>query len=284
MTVAILALWAPAPAAEANRSLWWLAPFAVALGFAWSSGIVLPVGLLWLAALMAVAWAFSRDTAPRGWKIAAGVALLILGAGLLTHRLPGFNNPRVLAGVLFTPDAIPYRLHLNLDKVAFGLVFIGWCHSRATRAVEWRTLLSRAAPVAGGLIATILVTSLAFGYVRFAPKFPVEAWLWLWANLFLTCLAEEAFFRGFVQGQLQRIWQRLPRGQWLALLTAAVLFGVAHVAGGPVYVALSALAGVGYGWAYLRTGGRVEASILTHFALNTVHFFAFTYPALRTAT
>jgi hypothetical protein len=32
------------------------------------------------------------------------------------------------------------------------------------------------------------------------------------------------------------------------------------------------------GCAYLRTG-RIEASILTHFALNSAHFFGFTYPA-----
>ena len=46
-----------------------------------------------------------------------------------------------------------------------------------------------------------------------------------------------------------------------------------------MYVALAAVAGAGYGWAYLRTQ-RIEASILTHFALNAVHFFGFTYPAL----
>lgn len=47
-----------------------------------------------------------------------------------------------------------------------------------------------------------------------------------------------------------------------------------------MYVALATVAGAGYGWAYQRAGGRIEASILTHFALNAVHFFFFTYPAL----
>jgi len=39
------------------------------------------------------------------------------------------------------------------------------------------------------------------------------------------------------------------------------------------------VAGIGYGWAYRRTG-RIEASILTHFSLNSLHFLLFTYPAL----
>ena len=37
--------------------------------------------------------------------------------------------------------------------------------------------------------------------------------------------------------------------------------------------------GLGYGWVYLRTE-RIEASILTHFLLNCIHFVFFTYPAL----
>ena len=59
------------------------------------------------------------------------------------------------------------------------------------------------------------------GYVRFDPKFPKEAWLWLWVNLCFTCVAEEALFRGFIQAQLGRWWAALPRGEWLALVVAA---------------------------------------------------------------
>ena len=67
---------------------------------------------------------------------------------------------------------------------------------------------------------------------------------------------------------------------WARFLSvAAGLFGLVHAGGGPTYVVLATLAGVGYGWVFLRTG-RIEASILTHFALNAVHFLGFTYPAL----
>ena len=143
-------------------------------------------------------------------------------------------------------------------------------------------MVARAWPIAAGLIGLLLVLSFSSSYVRFAPKFPKESWLWISVNLCFTCVAEEALFRGFIQAQLQRLWQKVPRGEWLALAVAAVLFGLAHAGGGPVYVVLATVAGVGYGWAYLRTG-RIEASILTHFALNATHFFFFTYPALQRA-
>ena len=58
-----------------------------------------------------------------------------------------------------------------------------------------------------------------------------------------------------------------------------MLFGVAHLAGGAVYVALAAVAGIGYGWIYASTRS-IAAAILAHAGLNTVHFLLFSYPAL----
>ena len=179
-------------------------------------------------------------------------------------------------------DAIPFTLYLNYDKNLVGLFIIGWGHSRIARATEWRAIFATAAPQAAGVIAVILGLSVAIGYVRFEPKFPAETWLWPRVNFSFVCLAEEALFRGFIQAQLQRLWRRWSWGAWLALAVAAVLFGLAHAAGGVSYVLLATVAGLGYGWIYQRTR-RIEASILTHFVLNTVHFLAFTYPALQPA-
>jgi hypothetical protein len=60
---------------------------------------------------------------------------------------------------------------------------------------------------------------------------------------------------------------------------AALLFGLAHAAGGWRYVLLATLAGTGYGLAYRRTV-RIESAILAHFAVNVTHLLLFTYPAL----
>ena len=130
------------------------------------------------------------------------------------------------------------------------------------------------------LLALLLGLALWSGYVRWEPKLPAAGLLWAAANLLSTCTAEEVLFRGLVQSQLQQRWRAHPRGSAAALLVAAILFGLAHLGGGWHYVLLATLAGVGYGWVYQRTG-RIEASILTHFAVNAVHFFLFTYPALE---
>jgi membrane protease YdiL (CAAX protease family) len=140
-------------------------------------------------------------------------------------------------------------------------------------------LILTAAPWSLAVIAVLMVGSLGLGFVRWEPKFPPESGLWLGVNLLFTCTAEELLFRGFIQRELQSTLRRFAGGRWIALVVASILFGFAHLAGGLTYVGLATLAGVGYGFIYQRTQ-RIEASILTHFALNSVHFFAFTYPAL----
>lgn len=280
LTLAVLALWAGGGVtAHPLRRYLWLLCFGGALIAALVAGIVQPVGLVWVGGFAWAAHAFSTAPAGSRARALAGSAIIVLAAGLMTHQLPGFNNPRVIDSVRLTPDALPYRLHLNFDKTIVGLFLLGFCHARLASVAEAGRTLRLAAPVIGVLLAVLLAASLIAGYVRFDPKYPAEAPLFLWANLCLTCLAEEALFRGIVQRGLQERWASQPQGKWFALGIASLLFGVAHAAGGPVYVVLSTVAGAGYGWAYLRTG-RIEASILTHFTLNAVHFLGFTYPAL----
>lgn len=284
LTLAILGLWTGRAATSAPlRHAFWAIPFLAALGAALATGIAQPIAMVWIAAFAGAVHVFARKTLRRGPRIIAALALVALAAGLVSHQLPGFNNPRVLDGVRFTADALPFRLHLNFDKTVVGLFLLAWLHARITRAADWRAMFRATAPVAAGTIAVLMAVSLIAGYVRFAPKLPPETALFLWVNLCFTCVAEEALFRGFVQRQLAVRWSHVRHGPWLALGVAAVLFGFAHAAGGPAYVALSTLAGIGYGWAYLRSGGRIEASILTHFAVNAAHFVGFTYPALQRA-
>jgi membrane protease YdiL (CAAX protease family) len=98
-------------------------------------------------------------------------------------------------------------------------------------------------------------------------------------NLLITCVTEEAFFRGFLLAGLARGMAGRRYGVAVAVVVSTVLFGLAHAPGGPLLVVFATLAGLGYAAAYLRSG-RIEGAILTHFALNAVHFVAFTYPSL----
>jgi membrane protease YdiL (CAAX protease family) len=141
------------------------------------------------------------------------------------------------------------------------------------------------------LTAAAIALALATGYVRWDPKLPSWWPMWMWSIVFLTALPEEALFRGhaqtWIETWLRRRTASAPRladtgsaqPTLIAILVAGAVFGVAHLGGGPVYVVLATVAGVGYGWIYASTRS-IGAAIAAHAGLNTIHFLFFTYPAL----
>jgi membrane protease YdiL (CAAX protease family) len=181
---------------------------------------------------------------------------------------------------VLSPGAMPYNQYANFDKTLAGVLVlaVGWF--APLRAVaDWRAALRSAAPVAATTIAVVLAASLALGFTRFDPRWTPLFWVWAPINLVLTCVSEEAVFRGFLQREIDVALTGRPYAAWTAVAVSAVAFGVAHGAGGWRYVLLATLAGTGYALAYQRSG-RVEMAILTHFAVNATHFLLFTYPAL----
>lgn len=209
------------------------------------------------------------------------IVLTILGLG--THFMPGFHNPFVLNHVVLSPDAEPYSLALNFDKTVAGVLLLAVCYRderiQPTSRLGFGWLLTFVAMN----VVVLIAASYALGYVRFDPKWISVFWLWAAANLFSTCLSEEAFFRRFLLQEVET-WLLMrgihPRiGASVALSVSAFLFGLAHFAGGPRYVALATLAGLGYGYIYQRTR-RIEWAMCAHFAMNAVHFLLFTYPRL----
>jgi len=268
---------------DPRRSTWarygWMAPLALWLAAATSAGVLEAAGWVWILLWGLAVWGATHPSQSKAARLAATVAVVVLAGALMSHLLPGFNNVRVWSRVVLSDDGLPFTLHLNADKPLVGLFLLGWGHARLHRPADWAAMARAAAPVGVATIALLLLLSLLAGYVRPDLKLPSSTPLWLGVNLLFTCAAEEAFFRGFIQRRLVDAWRPRRGGTAAAVAVAAGLFGLAHVGGGWVYVGLAAVAGVGYGWAYERTG-RIEASILTHFALNTVHFIGFTYPAL----
>lgn len=79
----------------------------------------------------------------------------------------------------------------------------------------------------------------------------------------VTAVPEEFLFRGLIQNLLDR-WL----GSRTALAIASVIFGLSHLPD-PRYALLATLAGVAYGWVYLRTG-RITASAVTHALVDAV--------------
>lgn len=82
-----------------------------------------------------------------------------------------------------------------------------------------------------------------------------------------------------MQERLSRWLAPLQHAKLIAWLTASCLFGMAHAGGGTAWALLAGVAGLGYGWVYMRTG-RFEAAVLLHFLVNGTHFLLLTYPRL----
>ena len=177
-------------------------------------------------------------------------------AGLLAaHAMSGFQNPVVLRDVVLSSGAMPYTQYVNFDKTLAGVLVlaIGWFAPLRT-ARDWSATLRVAAPIVGATIAVVMAASLALGFVRFDPHWTPLFWVWAPINLLLTCVSEEALFRGFLQRELGVALEGRAYAAATAVAVSALAFGLAHAGGGWRYVLLATLAGTGYALAYQRTG------------------------------
>ncbi len=210
-------------------------------------------------------------------RIVSHCIFLLLAIGLFTHQLPGFNNLKVLDHVQLSANAISFSMYLNFDKPFLALLLlpiIGISISNNSRKPILKTVPIVLFP------CTFILFSTAMGlkFVQFEPKMPSFTILWLFNNLILVCIAEEALFRGHIQRHLTNFLKSKPNGKMIALCITSLLFGCMHYLGGLNLVVLSTIAGLFYGYGYLHSN-RIEVPILIHFGVNAIHFFFFTYPA-----
>jgi len=247
---------------------------ALSYGLAFALGVLQPLAAIPITLLAGTGLLLQRDPPPAA-RLLCNLVFVALAIGLFQHWLPGFHNLQVFHAERLTPDAAPFTMYLNFDKplIGFWLVLTyPWIQPEK----DWRALAVSA--VAACAATSLICLSIAFvaGSIAWAPKWPHLGWLWALNNLLLVTFAEEAFFRGYVQGGIARLAVDRPHAQWVALVVGAVLFGALHFQGGALLFVLATVAGLGSGLAY-RAGG-LQAAMLTHFGLNLIQFGLFTYP------
>lgn len=99
---------------------------------------------------------------------------------------------------------------------------------------------------------------------------------WLFHQFMYIALAEEVFFRGYVQGNIQRLiqpimGQRPRRWQWMSIGISAACFAAAHIiVQGHIVSALTFLPGLVLGWLFIRTQS-LWAPILFHGLANAFY-------------
>ncbi len=251
------------------RHLWLvLLGLAICAGFA--VGMLHPIAGGSIVALLAFAW-LATSHGKAAVRALFTLMALLLAFALALHAVPGFDNPLLLKDVRLSAASAPYTMYANFDKGVAGLVLlVFFCH-RASGLRDFAAAWRSQALLSAALLCGVLGGAWAIGFVH--PDFKLSPFLPLFAvvNLLFVCVAEEAFFRGVIQGQLARY------SETLAVAVSALLFGAAHLGGGWQYAALASLAGLGYSLLYSRTR-RIEIPIAVHFLLNLAHFIVFTYP------
>ncbi|MDP4284339.1 MAG: CPBP family intramembrane metalloprotease [Bacteroidota bacterium] len=92
-------------------------------------------------------------------------------------------------------------------------------------------------------------------------------------GIFLTiALPEELFFRGLLLRGLEKVSSK----KWVPMVVSSLAFGLMHwnnISGLHMqitYVILATLAGLGYGWAYKKSGNNLLAAMLTHTLVDWV--------------
>ena len=239
------------------------------------SGILHGLALVWISLLGSAVWWYRNSTT--SWQRAvAFVACVVITLLLGTHVLPGFSNPLLARDVVLADGAAPYTLYFNFDKTMAGVLLMAAVVHRGG-AVEGATAFRYGLPLIAANVLVAMMLALLLGYVQFEPRWNDFFWLWALVNLMLTCFSEEAFFRGFLQRELATQMEGRRSQVYVPVIVSAVLFGLAHAAGGWRYVLLATVAGAGYAIVYQRTQ-RLEMAMLAHFAVNATHFLLFTYP------
>jgi len=275
---AVLGLWI-------HRTFW-----AAALAAAVLSGIFTGalhwLAAVWIAILAALALLYVRLREDHGllnkevWQTLAGLLFAVYAVAMSLAMLPGFHRVVLVEPQVLSPGAAPYGISVGFPKVATGIIILGLINPLVVRSwSELGRVLARALPIYVVTAVVGMFVVIAMGYSSFDPKWST---LFLWflpVNLFFTCLSEEGFFRGFVQHELSRVGSNRALASGVALTVAAILFGLVHFGGGVQYILAATVAGLGYGWAFLRTG-RIEAAMAVHFGVNATHFLLFTYPRL----
>lgn len=270
LAAAFASLWIPEPRPRRTFSF----------GFLGAAGI--PAIGLGALSLPALAWTGLLFVAGlhyrhRGTSVRRTARVVFLGLvlGLGFGLLPGFDAVTLHGPGILKSGSSEYALRIRPDKVIAGFALLAFAVPLTRDLPGWRRIVAVSLPALAVTAPAVLVTGWLTGYVGFEPQVPAGAFLAAWAaaNLLFVTGIEEGFFRGIVQRGLG------PRlGPAAAVATAALLFGLAHFAGGGLYVLLATLAGLGYGAAYHLAGQRIEAAMLTHFGLNLLHLLLFTYP------
>ena len=253
----------------------WSVAYAACLAVSLYSGWIAPIGLLALLVFALAAWASTlraHHYLTPFLKTFVIVTTLVAAARIA----PGFTDLNLLQNMELSANKGWSSLRFSAEKVSIGIFFlIAYRQYLCKTFTElYQALLASIVPILLGCVV-VYATALAIGYATIDTTITPVVLFWLFRNLLFTVVAEEAFFRLFIQQGLQDSIKS-DNAPVYALIITALFFGLVHAYGGWHYWLLATMAGLLYGYVYMRTG-RVESSIVAHSVLNTGHFVFLSY-------
>ena len=198
------------------------------------------------------------------------------------------------------PTLIPYfplQAALFEASLAVLAIVMGWISGQS----PWEDIKVNFSAVALGVAAVLPMAAMLFACRQLTwqpvqalwrvlddvivPLFRTCNWIEIAAISFLAGVGEELLFRGLFQtGMAQWTGDFLPHtpsaalaGDWMAVITVAILFGALHAVN-VAYAVLAAIMGVYLGWLYLVTGN-LAVPIVAH---GVYDFVALVYVLRRT--
>ena len=120
-----------------------------------------------------------------------------------------------------------------------------------------------------GIMVLVVPPGLLTGFLTFSipEHYDVPKLIIHFVGLFLTvALPEELFFRGILLRRLETVFTK----KWIPFVISSVAFGLMHwnnvstLSVQITYISLATVAGMGYAWAFRKSGNNLFVAILTH--------------------
>lgn len=210
------------------------------------------------------------------------IGMIILASGLLTHNVPAFCDLVPIKRVRFSYDSALYTMRLNFFGVICAIIlYIKSNKMEQNRPISFKLMMEI---VIAACICIGIIFIACRAHFRFDPKVPHKAIIWMTTNFFFFVFREEVLFRTILHDNLKNLCKKYaPKLERYMVhnVLVSLLFGALHWPGGVVYMIVSGIAGFVYGYMYERSERNILAAMLTHFLLNLLHFFFFSYPYLQ---
>lgn len=250
--------------------------------------LTLPAGIL-ISYLIASLWAGTFQ-APLLFKLALWgfIPLGLLAASELKNH-PFYPKEILAALILWFPIEfgalsgfdIKFSEGIQIPALAFAAPVLGLYLFAIVRDLpdigynfRWRAFDFKPVLISLVALACFLIPFGVYsGFIRFSQldTSAADSVKLILGIYFLNALPEELLFRGILQNILDKTLGRFSGGKWMALALAAAIFGYSHYNNfNPPdmrYVYLAALAGLFYGWTYMKTG-KTTISALVHTGVN----------------